>query len=49
MMYMQSGKSPLHRAKSAEIAEVLINNGADIHRTDEVCVAGSRLCAWMRG
>lgn len=40
MVYMQYGRTALHYAKSAEIAKVLIDNDADIHKMDRVCVCG---------
>ena len=51
MMYMQDGKTALHRAQSAEIAKVLIDNGVKVDKTDMVCgsVAFVYMGAWEKG
>ena len=46
MMYMQVGEMPLHLAKSAEVAKVLLDNGADINVKEKVCVHTSCRVVW---
>ena len=49
MLYMQRKKTALHCANSAEITKVLVENGAEINKTEGVCVVGLRLRAWVHG
>ena len=37
MVYMQSGRTALHLAHSAEVATMLLNKGAKADHTDQVC------------
>ena len=37
MMYMQEGMTALHHAESAEVAKVLLDNGANPNAQDTVC------------
>ena len=41
---MQYGKTPLQCTRSKEVAAVLIDNGAEINKGDEVSVVGWNLC-----
>ena len=41
---MQDGRTALHHARSAEVAKLLLDKGADIEATNGVCVVGCRLC-----
>ena len=41
---MQYGRAPLQCTDSAEVAAVLIDNGAEIDKGDKVSVVGWNLC-----
>ena len=44
---MQQGATALHKAKSAEIANMLLDGKADIHAVDHVSVSEGGGCAFV--